>query len=248
MQQEMQHHCDLPPFNLLKVSPTFSNKKRQYNALTLVSFSGNICSGKTSLLHAIEARDPRDGEMHMVFTESVEKWQDELKCFYDNPDDASCLFRLQLVIIQHYYDITNRMVSILNSHKQGDPTLYFYVERSPMEALEVFVLQNSSIMTVDQRNRVRRLYSFLTNHYLWATLCSIVYCQVDLSQQLLRLTQRERNKCYIISPAYLRGLSHRYIQFIKKYKKQGKLLCILSKDAKIKERMATVSIYVTCKV
>jgi deoxyguanosine kinase len=107
----------------------FGQKTKRMHTIVI---SGNIGSGKSSVLRALQSRY---ADSAVFIEEPVHEWGPLLKKMYDSRFNSESLFLFQSLVFAHYMRVTSRLVEL----EASGSTKIVFVERSPRDALNVFL-------------------------------------------------------------------------------------------------------------
>ena len=158
----------------------------------VISVEGNIASGKTTLMKALQERLP-DADF---FLEPVDKWTEEgwLDALYSDPKRFG--FSFQIRVHQGFFEAKEE---INRSSKQ-----ICVVERSSYSANKVFAkhLLNEEIIDFNEYKTLCKISSFTRGLHPHVTL----YIKTDVKQCLKRMEERGREEEQGITEEYLTAI------------------------------------------
>ena len=173
---------------------------------TIISISGNIGCGKSTVMTNLRSRWTREGSDHIsdrttkFIEEPVDEWKPYLDAFYSDPSKYA--LPLQLQILKSYNDMWE--------DSGGDITLdaadATVIERSPFESLNVFakVLHADNQLTDDE-------YSVLLNEKNVWKPDYVIYLRSSPETCFERVSRRNRStEKSGISLDYLRKIHKEY--------------------------------------
>ncbi len=143
---------------------------------------GNIGSGKSSLLHAIEACTQYESDT-LVFLEDTRDWAFYLEKFYASPREY--VFRFQKQVECHFFQLTKRL-------EQLEEQSVVYVERSPLDVLHVFLPLNRQLMTPKEYSALSDSMECFANLKVWREAVYYnVECPAEVCMERIGLRKRD---------------------------------------------------------
>jgi len=157
-----------------------------------VSIEGNIGSGKSSVLAALDAALPECP----VFTEPVDEWTDLLDIFYASPAEWGLAFSLKVLLS-------------FRKPAERDTCL---VERSPLACRHVFsqLLYNDGSLTQHEWDLFKEYFDLLA----W-TPDVIVYIDTPVDLCMERIKIRGRAAETSLDAEYLNRIEHQYTNMLR---------------------------------
>lgn len=202
-------------------------------AIHIISISGNIGSGKTTLIKnislVIERDHPdwisktRDGlePLVTIIDEDISDWSTLLEHFYADPSGFA--FDMQLKVASHYHNIYQRALELSKSTMVDHMKRIIIVERSPFDALYIFTKANKHHMTRREYRSMRMLLSTIIRKDLWSRHCSMVFLRKDVDECWRRKNIRARVEEDNMSMDYMRLLDGYYDDMIEMIEKDSKV-------------------------
>lgn len=165
----------------------------------IISVAGNIGAGKTTLLEQY-----RNKKGCFVITEPVEKWTDALEDFYNNPSPLT-YFEVEKRVLEFYQEATKTILYQLNNNS----VKYILVERSPEEAVEIFLHQSNPFSKGEKFEEIRKQLLEMSSSFPWT---DIKYLWLNVPPRVCyeRLLNRNRSCETEIPIEYLEELDKRY--------------------------------------
>jgi deoxyadenosine/deoxycytidine kinase len=150
---------------------------------------GPIGAGKTSILLAIRSCTQYDPRV-LVYEEDTDEWQYYLERFYADPASYAFLFQKEVEV--HMHKLTKRLEQ-LSDECTANPakTIVVFVERSPLDVLEVFLPLNRTRMSLGDYQCLKHAMGIYASRQVWiAANYFIVAC--PLSTCMERIGRRDR--------------------------------------------------------
>lgn len=159
-----------------------------------VTVDGSIGCGKSTLLAALSSA-------YEVVPEPVSSWETVLRSFYEDP-------RRYAVSLQSLV-----LCSFLRTGPSPSRRITVH-ERSALSCLHVFgeLLREDGSMDAVQFDAFRRVFELLESHLVLPRVC--IYVHLDPETCLERMQRRGRAAEDDVSPAYIRKLHEKYVEYV----------------------------------
>lgn len=169
----------------------------------IIVLAGNISSGKTTILRHVASANAA----FRAFEEPVEEWAYWLSRMYSDP--SKFMFLFQLLVLAHYTRITSQIQAIVDG-PPGQWPRAIVVERSPLEATEVFCQVNKAHLHKEELAALRLAGMRLHQEPVWSIHAYFVYVYASATTCHKRLVVRKRIGEGQVGVQYLRQIEDAY--------------------------------------
>lgn len=173
------------------------------NNVELIFVEGNIGSGKTTALRKLKENIPNlvtDTFDIIVIEESVDKWNNRLKWFYEHMDVAAKEFELFVASIR-----IDNLLKILHNIPSNEKIIYVFIERSLWIQKYAFLrLHNETMNTKDLNEIKNKIGDMLSELYGYNRI--YLYLRTESEICFNRIQKRGRKGEETITLNFLRLL------------------------------------------
>lgn len=188
-------------------------------SVQVITISGNIASGKTTLLNELKKRHMMNViEEWQLFLEPLDKWAPMIEEYGKNQKQTA--YQFQQLVIDHYEDITNKIEQWEHQLRQQRKRGLVLTERSIQDVLNVFLPQNICNMSQEQYNNCIIRIRQLQQNPLWKNSI-IVTLDTPPHQCLSRIQNRNRSGENLLPLTYLSSLDQHYRKMNSMYRLQS---------------------------
>lgn len=173
--------------------------------------SGPIGAGKSSLLHSIQSLTAYDPHVHVI-SENIGEWQYYLERMYKNLCDET-VFMFQMEVTMHMHNTTKVLEQLEDKNKDTD--IVVYVERAPLDVLEVFLPLNKKNLSTESYTCLETAMRKYANRPVWQN-AQFFYVSCPTNVCAKRIQQRQRNGEENIDKEYMDSVTQLYNQMAKK--------------------------------
>ena len=162
--------------------------------------SGNIGAGKTTLLKTISKM-----REIVVLEEPVGEWGFLLRKMYqaqDKSDKQGIFFLFQSLILAHYIRTTSKLEQMHEEKRDVD----VFVERSPLEALTVFLPMNKHHFDLHDYETLVEMHEKLIERDIWKNVARYIVLKPPVETCFERIGKRGREGETAIDLPYLSKL------------------------------------------
>lgn len=181
--------------------------------IKIIYISGTMYSGKTSCLDLLKEKYIKNNNIFsykcLFIKEPLKYWEPFLLDYQNNPNKKTA-FRLEYVVYLHYKDIFE-LIKIAQEEKQE---YLIFVERSPMEAIRIFIEKMDKHLGKKQIEFFKNLYLPIINSEMWRSSVGILLSYDCL--ETLEIRQKQRKET--INKDYIMAIRERYNYFNYRYK------------------------------
>lgn len=167
--------------------------------------AGPIGVGKTSVMRALAA-ECMDDASTIFIEEDIEQWQYYLEKFYNDP--AQYAFWFQKEIEGHFHRVTKRLQQLEERSEKEQRRYHVVVERSPLEALKVF-LRLSTALSVDDVACLKHSLWRYAEHPVWKK-AQYLFIECPEHECLARIGRRARGGEEHIDQEYIQKVIEQY--------------------------------------
>lgn len=228
----------------------------------VINVSGNIGSGKTSLLEGIKAYYTSYAEKRIVnvILEPVQEWDTALKLFYQElekpmPNESilqeRCIDLQKTVLKSYEYIYSNLLREIINYQalKNYNAVVVYVIERGPLDSAEFFIplLQRNDYICTQYaaerikhiKNKCKKLHRTIANR-IGDSSMNRVFLTDTPEDCFERLQKYRETNSHDISLEYLKDLDcvHKEaVARIKKFEDSPGFHACLPKDSSLDEKI-----------
>jgi len=179
--------------------------------LTVQVVSGPIGAGKSSLLHNIRGLTEYEPNVY-VLDENMDEWQYYLERMYVSPNNET-VFMFQMEVTVHMHNTTKRLEQLADGSECKDVVVF--VERSPIDILEVFLPLNRDKLTEDNYKCLVTAMTMYAGRDVWKNATYFyVSCPVRICAE--RIRKRQRNGEENIDEQYMNRVLTLYDEMARK--------------------------------
>jgi|UniRef100_A0A6C0IX80 deoxyadenosine/deoxycytidine kinase len=175
--------------------------------------SGSIGAGKSSILHTLRGLTAYDRNVY-ILDENVAAWQYYLERMYMNPCNET-VFLFQMEVAFHMHTVTKFLDQLTDAHKNDDEKVIVYVERSPLDVLEVFLPLNRDRLSDENYRCLVTMMQVYANHAVWQN-ANYYYISCPFRICAERVRKRSRDGEQKIDDDYLQRVEHLYDEMARK--------------------------------
>lgn len=175
---------------------------------------GNIGSGKSTVLRVVDGINQDNPNVHVIL-EDVKSWEFMLKKFYDAHSASPCTLNphawlLQQRVIMHYQDVSERLLRLAEDAANVKEDIHVFIERSPLDAKEVFIRLNEGCMTSNEFTNLWNTCTLYQQTDIWSTNVDYYYIEAHYVECFARLQKRDRASERSTQLDYIRKVGEAY--------------------------------------
>lgn len=188
-------------------------------SVQIICISGNIASGKTTLINEIKRQSVKNVPCEIRFIlEPLDKWGQLIKEF--GVDKKRVAYNFQRAVIDHYEDITCDIEEWERTLQQEKRYGVVVVERSIIDVIKVFMRENKQNMSRENYQECRARCLALIQHRFWKNSI-VIALEAPSSLCMRRIQIRNRDGETTLSQDYIAALENRYHKIPAQYRLQS---------------------------